>query len=784
MRITIDGRNCDIETLPSIPIGYCADSLSKELKLSTAKKMRVTLPPTKTNRLMLGHPENLNAITRFNELPHIAKVMQGYTTLFSGEVRLVEVSANGYILEIKSNIAGWVRGATTRSFDKIPIAYSSQLTPQTIKESWSDESPVKFLPIHRDKYPQQNSSSDLLTAEHILTIGDYHPFLSVKTIVENILEGYTIESSFMESAPFTELYMSGEYASKNSDALDKRMGFRAGRLTSKTATADWAGKVYATPFGGESMLGNIVEIATPYSKDEDNIELTDVWNNGGCFSVESQKIVFRPTTNITATFEYYLKYTTDHYIESRTKLRGFDSINLGSGSDYSFGLTNRYIDKRADIATNREYRIVVFDHVDGAQYRLTYTKGAIHNTQWALFSSRTALVTSDANEDCSNPKLYVKVAENWILYINDWALYNGYIGERGQTTVELRVKSAPETLAPTSPKWFNTIYFHGADGGMKLKLHKQCSLQPIFSSNPGYGSSITFNDIAQHHVSQIDVIEALRQMFNLRIYSDKESKIVYIEPYDDFYNCKKIFDYTDKIDFTQGVEISDLALGVHNQRVWRYRGSDGSVERLNTSLESPFGEWQSTANQYATIEGKEVDMNVLFCPTINVSNIYSNAPSAQIMQVGNRDIVETSDDVKARIVRYCGMKRLPPDEIWGYPLSKSEYPLAAFHLAADNDQDGFTLCFEDRDSLPGLHSYYDNQITQEASRQKITLHLQLKAHEIESILTCGTESPDIQSIFKFVIDNQTIYCHLHSIEEYDHQKTTKCSFTRVNNDQL
>lgn len=785
MRLTIDAYVCDIGEEPTIPISFNADSLSKTLKASVAQNLKITLPPTKANILALGYPQNLNAVRRFNEQRHAAKITKGGASLFSGDVKLLKVSSQGYVVEIKSDRMGWVKSAITAKFDEIPIEYAARLTPQTVKDSWTNELPVKFLPIHRDQYPQQNSSSDLLTAEQILTVGDYHPFLHIKTIIEKILAGYSVESCFMESEIFKSLYMSGAFASKNSGALDQRMGFRARRLTTKAATADIYGRVYATPYGGSSVLGNLVETATPHSVDEDNLPLTDVWNNGNCFGIEDLKIIFRPTTNVTTAFEYYLKYTTDHYIESRTKLRGFDSINLGAGSDCSFDLTNRYVDKKGAISTNFQYRIIVFNHTAGSQYRLTYTKGNIHNVEWKLFSSRSILVTSDVTNACSNPKLYIKNGDSWALYNNDWALYNGYIGERGETTVELRVKSAPEALAPTSPRWFNTIYFHGADAGMELTLHKECSIQPVFTSNPGFGSSISFSDIAQHQIYQIDVIEAMRQMFNLRIQTDEETKTVYIEPYDDFYDHQKLFDYTSKIDFSQNIEIADLALGIHEVREWKYRGSDGNVDRLNISLESPFGEWTTTANSYATKEGKEVNMNQLFCPTINGDDLYSNAPSAQIMKVGNRDIIETSDEVSPRIVRYCGIQPLPSDELWGHPSSKAEYPLAAFHLLADANQAGFTLCFEDRDGLTGLHSYYDNQIAQEVNRQKITLHLHLEPYEMESLLTCGTASPDIQSIFKFVIENQTIYCHLHSIDDYNPKETTlKCSFIRLNNDQI
>ena len=64
--------------------------------------------------------------------------------------------------------------------------------------SWTDASPVKFFPIHRDEYEQQNSSTDLLPAERLLSVDDYHPFLHIATLVGQIFReaGYDVKAGF------------------------------------------------------------------------------------------------------------------------------------------------------------------------------------------------------------------------------------------------------------------------------------------------------------------------------------------------------------------------------------------------------------------------------------------------------------------------------------------------------------------------------------------------------------------------------------------------------------
>ena len=222
---------------------------------------------------------------------------------------------------------------------------------------------------------------------------------------------------------------------------------------------------------------------------------------------------------MSAGFEYYLKYTTDHRILTRERLRGFDSVYLGTGADMPFTLANRYEDRRPDISPGHRYLAIVFDHTDGAQYRLAYTKDGVAEALWTEFSARTAQVTTPASGTVADPVLLIRSGTRWIRYTGDWALYDGYVTESGRTTVELRVRTAPERIAPASPKFFDRIYFYGAEEGMSLTLHKECSLRPRFSSAPGYGSAITSADVARHPIRQSALLEALQHLFNLRFHT-------------------------------------------------------------------------------------------------------------------------------------------------------------------------------------------------------------------------------------------------------------------------
>lgn len=272
------------------------------------------------------------------------------------------------------------------------------------------------------------------------------------------------------------------------------------------------------------------------------------------------------------------------------------------------------------------------------------------------------------------------------------------------------MRTAAERLSPSSPKYFNRIYFHGAEEGMSLTLHKECSLQPRFSSAPGYGSAITFADVARHRIRQSELLEALQHLFNLRFHTEQATRTVRIEPADDFFAAGPAADWRAKTDFSQPVVLADIAPEVHERRTWRYLAGDGAVARFDAEAESPFGQWSVTTDSRAAKEGEKTLANPLFSPTISTAGGYSDAPSAVIMQVGDRDDAqEDGTNFTPRIVRFAGMHPLPGGERWGFPSGQTQYPLAAFHFAGDGAAEGFTLCFEDRDGMRGLHRYYDLQ---------------------------------------------------------------------------
>ena len=783
MELKIDGQACDLGTREIAVPGYDAARTEDLDAARSGRSLKVSIPVTKRNETVLGFAADPETASPFNLELHRAELTADGARLIGGTVRLLSVSEQEYELEIRSGGAGWAETATRRKIADLDIGWNGVLIPTTIFQSWTNDSPVRFFPIHRDEYEQQNSSSDLLPAERFLAVEDYHPFLHLATLVGKIFSeaGYGVKSQFLESEFFRSLYMSGAYASQDASAAINRMGFFARRLAPASASASSLGRVSANPKAVANTVGNIVETATPQSVDVDGEAVSGLYNNGNCFSTEDGKIVFTPPTEIKAGFEYYLKYTTSHRIRSRTRLTGFDTIYLGPGAEFGFQLANRYRDLRDELQTGFLYRVVVFDYEEGKQYRLTYDRNGIGAVIWTPFSGRSAQVSTPTSGTVANPGMQIYDGSRWVRYDGDWALYNGYIGETGETTVEVRLRTSPETISPSSPKYFNQIYFAGAEEGMTLTLHKTCSLCPRFLAGPGYGSNIDFADVARFDIRQSELLEAVAHLFNLRFYTEEETRTVWIEPEPEFFGVGDEVDWSRRTDFSQPVVREQIAPEIHEERTWRFQDGDGAVTRFDTAEETTLGAWSFESPSCAALQGEKVLRNPLFAPSVNSVGHYLNAPSARMLQVGDRDDAEQDGtNFSTRVVRYVGIKELPEEERWGYPSGQNEYPLAAFLFAGDEETEPFTLGFEDRDGAEGLHRFYDRQVRREGSGERIAISLRIAPHEFEALFSPGTGAPDIRSVFRIDTGNGTVRAALREIGEYNPEKASvRCLFERL-----
>ncbi len=783
MELLIDTQRCDLPLqeiqLPRLDLSRLGEVAAHR----EGRTLSLRLPATPANDRIFGFARDPEAAPPFNHTAHEALLQSDGVVLMRGKALLNEASDEGYSLTIREGGTGWATQAALRWFNELQIADVLSLTPLAILQSWSNDSAIKYFPIHRDDYAQQMSGSDLLRAERMLTVDDYYPFLHLKTLIEQIFReaGYTVESRFLSSEFFRKLYMSGAYSSRDTTAAMNRMGFLARRLTTASAEADYRGRVYADPAALYHTIGNLVESASPLAVDEAGETLHELYANGHCFTIEDGRILFRPIGEVSVGFEYYLKYVTEHRIRSRTELTGFDSIYLPGCGLISAHLANRYEDHRSHVEPGFGYRALVFEPQEGAEYRLLITHDGVAGYELGRFTGRSARIDTPFEGHFENPVLQINTDAGWVDCEADWALYAGYIDEVGSTTVELRLHSPAELVTPDKPKFFDTIFFAGAEEGMSLTLDRTCSIRPLFRSTPGYGEAVDFKAVAHHEIRQIELLEAVAHLFNLRFVTDEERCTVRIEPSDVLYRTSQVVDWRTKVDPESPVRLKESAAQMHQTERWCYAVSDGAVDRFERQKGEVFGAWSFACPSQAALAGEKVHRNPLFHPSLCSVGHYANAPSARLLQVGDRDsMTEDGTNFSPRIVSFRGMQPLPEGELWGYPSFAAEYPLIAFHLPPDEGITGFTLCFEDRDGLKGLHSYYDNDLkaTSEAGIAELTL--QLQPHEVAELMRPEGGEVNLRSIFRLRSSCGELRGTLRSIERGAHdQGKVCCTFNRI-----
>ncbi len=778
MELYIDNTLCDIDPAENrLTIAFDASALGDIDSLREGRHYRLTIPASRRNRSIIGDRDRIRSFEMFNSAAHTARIEYDGVPLIEGTAYLTgcRQSSDGgsYSIEVVAGSHRWAKTASLRQLSQTGLEYACRFDSAAIEQSWAeDDATVRLLPVIRDSYGAQPSAVELLPVQHIPSSDDYHPFISVHKMLEAIFAdaGYTVESRFFAGELFRSLIFSGQYHTRDTARLDARLGFRAGRSAQSEAAADSYGCVYADPYTGINTVGNLV----------DTVQATetaaDLRAADGSFRLVEGEAVFSPSEKVTASIAMRLHYATDYRIESRTRLRGFDRVRLDLKTEYRFTLANRFEDYRPRFHSGMEYRAVVFGHTEGDSYRICYTatrNGASSSAVAAEFSSQSCLLSVPSSVEASDPVLYRKAAGSAVYEpcTLDWALYGGHVAMTGRTEVDVTVCTAPREISASSPFCFRDIAFGGADEGQRLTLCEDTRAWPVFRTAPAVGSTVTMADITAHGVRQATLLEALRQMFDLKFYTDPIERKVYVEPDSMFFSEERVIDWSDRMVGDGPVEVCELGAGELEYTRHCYRSGDGAVARYNRTADDRYGEWTAHVASHLAGEGEREVCNVLFAPTINASP--SGAEAVSLPQVGDRDGEDDSLYFPAKILSYRGLRSIPAGWSWG--LAGDLYPLAVFHGAGET-----SLCFEDRDGEQGLHRYHDRHYERIDTARSVTVRLRLTAADVLPIIATDPAGYDLRALFRLTIDGEEGLYRLEAIEEFrpDGSAPALCRFTQ------
>ena len=784
IELLIDGKRCDIDKLPTIPIGFDIEKLTSVEGEREGRTIELELPSTSVNDLIFGCSRDIYAVSRFNMEHHTAKVGIDGVAIFEGTAYLLTTTIGGedgtrYKIRIREGGAEWIESVVHHRLSELDIPFSGNLTLSTITNSWNGDNAVRFLPVWRDGKSLGYSSSTL-PVERVMLTDDYHPFISISAMVKAMFAdlGYTLRSDFFESKFGQSLYMSGDYVRSDASAAKAKCDFLARRSAPITATADSMGRVYATTSMATHTVGPIVDNTDPLAVNNNGVQMVECFNTLNAFSKDSSgNICFTPKSSVKSGFLLHLEYTTDYKIPSRDKFVGFNIVEGVNGENVEFSLANSCRDYRNSLSANWQYRAVVFEHVEGREYLLVAnsSSGPLYNMgQW---SARSALVTTSTTKPTTTSLHYRDSSTaSWSSYQGDWALYAGYIQEEGQLDVVMDVRFPSQDVTAGEKFLLDKFWFGGAEKGMKITIGNGTTLRPYFTTVPGYGSFLQFQDVAPTNIRQSELLTALGEMFNLAFYTDRERKEVYIEPLEALYNDVEI-EISEIIDYSDGIKIVDCGLGTPQTYRFAYRDGDKASDKFNTNNDTLLGEWSYRNPLYGTADSVRTIGNKLFTTTVNRKNVMECAPSASLIQVG--DIGENEDGIESafspHIVCYKGMQPLPKGECWIVNDKLDQYPYAAFV-----DDEDVNLCFESRNGIDGLHTYHLSKLLRQTDGQRVVLDIRPTMAETASILTGNGPKPSIRTTFRFKIEGESSLYRIVKIGDWDTDSgVVRCTFERV-----
>lgn len=812
VEIYIDDELLEIDQTTSAAISHEIASIEEPDKSLTGNAKDIEVPYTARNRKIMQFSEQILSRVLFNNSGHSARIFVNGSLVMYGAAYIDKYMDSGnnfghYALKILGASADWVKRANTLLVKELADNFSVKYFLRDVYENSILTKPtlIKFFPVDRGTYYQQNASGDMEDRTSI-DITDYHPFINIWMLLALIFEGYTISSS-MESF-FRRLYMSGFVPEpEDSEGIEEDNNFKVASTLNTDAVA-------ATFFAQSRNTYQVNLFNRWWSSDNELFVATN-----GIMQTVGGYTVFIPTLSCTVSFRMTVSYNStvgknNEYV---------DTLKFGAGenvqklhvtpymsNEYDAGFGG-YVPRESASGGYAKCRYMWFlklkrpsDWTKIIKREYAYKQGLIVSVgktrdtvltenikpegQWlrvyvgeGMVSVKTVdyyVVDANGNEKMILPGVFEK---SDIVPIPDGTLsfsdieFNTYsfgigAGQSFPLRFEFAISTGVTSDSTVELRINGTDYYDGSTS-------YGCTITPDFRNAFAYGSNIGISVIGGDK-TQLQIIQALRHLFNLYFYTNPITKEVFIEPRTSFYrpisktNTYHV-DWTDRIDYTHEVENEQLGNNIGNALRLAYAEGNDVIKKFNRRNRCKLGTFQTALDNKTTTGTKELT-NTLFSPFIRRKIERMGWTVLQNVQESEQSTVSDVEfDITTTIGIFSGVaSRTTGTDRGIYP----SYPVLVFQEL--NHNLGFEDSVNGTSVVKGLHQYYDANIQQYNRARRITAYLRLSALDMEKIQCPSEAFSDFRSVFTLKHKGEILYLELEKIADYNPSsgESTKCTF--------
>jgi hypothetical protein len=527
------------------------------------------IPATKNNNKLLNHiydplikdDKNISGLKD-------CRIMVDGITFFNGQIQVKGSKQTSRPQSYSATIYGgnfaWAsllrdKRLCDLSFASLSSAltydYSDIITSWTETQATSDI--VYPLVSYGDFFPTGSAVNPSVNLYDAYTPNqDWRLWVYVYNIIQEIFSGigYTISSSFIETANFKKLISYLPYGSRKDTQLEETYSFRA-ELNGTCAPCCAAGWRFLT--------------------------------GGGCGSPTLLQ-EFQNATNKQVKFPTIITDPSGSWNTSTNKWTCQRSGNYKFNGNFNSGM------HQIGLSGNQN------THVD-ANLHLKHTKIS------------TGVQLTIATQNIINPTI-AQGAASFGIANSTLISTDDYIYMAAGDIVELQTTFDPVSYT-ASFNWWLVEYGNQNGWGGTTFFEAQYSVSQL-----EIGEDFALSDVLPCETTQIDFIKAISHLFNLYFTTDVQRKIIYIEPFNDFFTKDGGLDWTEKLDLGKAIG-DNYDIGLTQEINFKYKedGSDGYLKQINEdpALKNPRSLWYSYYENLGSGFKKGVTEfeNPLFSPT-------------------------------------------------------------------------------------------------------------------------------------------------------------------------